>query len=214
MTLLKYSIRFWNKYFISKAHCVFQKRKKNVTLRDAKEDVDKVCVKVQKHAVSHFNTKHLVLWTMPKTLEPQWRNPWKNEEFEVGYTYEKSISNCPMSIKLSYLCQLTKLCVSHRCNQWQKVENFRLVFQRTIRSESTRDKAGSLPPASPNYVMLFANFFFTSIQKILVQFCYLWLYFGIDTVSRPLLQYPASRVAWNFRRWVAMDCKDWKWTET
>ena len=77
MTLLKYAMRFWNKYFISKAHCLFQKRKKNVTSRDAKEDVDKVCIKVQKHAVSHFNTKHLVLWTMPKTLEPQWRNHLK-----------------------------------------------------------------------------------------------------------------------------------------
>ena len=43
-----------------------------VTLRDKKEDVDKICIEVQKtadnaggklnlHAVSHFNTKHLVL---------------------------------------------------------------------------------------------------------------------------------------------------------
>ena len=46
------------------------------------------------HEVSHFNTKHLVLWTTP--------NPWnhskgialKNYEYEVGYTYEKS--NCPV----------------------------------------------------------------------------------------------------------------------
>ena len=27
--------------------------------------------------VSHFNTKHLELWTTPKTLEPQWRNRLK-----------------------------------------------------------------------------------------------------------------------------------------
>ena len=39
------------------------------------------------------------------------------------------------------------------------IENFRLVCQRTIRSESTRDKAGSLPPASRDYFMLFAIFF-------------------------------------------------------
>ena len=39
------------------------------------------------------------------------------------------------------------------------IENFRLVCQRTIRSESTGDKAGSLPPASRDYVMLFAIFF-------------------------------------------------------
>ena len=28
-------------------------------------------------AVSHFNIKHFVLWTTPKTLEPQWRNRLK-----------------------------------------------------------------------------------------------------------------------------------------
>ena len=36
------------------------------------------------------------------------------------------------------------------------IENFRPVSQRTIRSESTQDKAGFLPPALRNYVMLFA----------------------------------------------------------
>ena len=38
------------------------------------------------------------------------------------------------------------------------IENFRLVCQQTIRGESTRDKEGSLPPASRDYVMLFAIF--------------------------------------------------------
>ena len=32
------------------------------------------------------------------------------------------------------------------------------VWQRTIRSESTQDKAGPLPPASRDYIMLFAIF--------------------------------------------------------
>ena len=38
------------------------------------------------------------------------------------------------------------------------LDNFRPVWQRTIRSESTHDKAGSLPPASWDNVMLFAIF--------------------------------------------------------
>ena len=29
------------------------------------------------HAISHFKTKHLVLWNTPKTLEPQWKNRLK-----------------------------------------------------------------------------------------------------------------------------------------
>ena len=89
MTLLKYAMRFWNKYYISIAHCVFQKRKKNVALRNAKEDVDKVCIRLQKHAVSHLNTKHLVLWTMPKTLEPQWRNRLKERQIRSGLRSRK-----------------------------------------------------------------------------------------------------------------------------
>ena len=38
------------------------------------------------------------------------------------------------------------------------IENFPPVCQRTIRSESTQDKAGSLRPASRDYVMLFVIF--------------------------------------------------------
>ena len=38
------------------------------------------------------------------------------------------------------------------------IENFPRVYQQTIRSESTQDKAGSLPPASRDFVMLFAIF--------------------------------------------------------
>ena len=49
------------------------------------------------HEVSHFNRKRLVLWTTPKTLEPQWIKgiAKKSHEYEVGYTQEKS--NCPVS---------------------------------------------------------------------------------------------------------------------
>ena len=56
--------------------CVCEKS----SIEGAKEDVDKICIKVQKTSdnacgkptlVSHFNKTHLVLWTTPKTLEPQ-----------------------------------------------------------------------------------------------------------------------------------------------
>ena len=67
---------------------------KKVTLRDAKEDVDKVCIEVQKtwnnaggkptRVFSHFNTKHLGLLTTPKTLEPQWRNRLKELRIRSG----------------------------------------------------------------------------------------------------------------------------------
>ena len=106
------------------------------------------------HVVSHFSTKHLVLWTTPKTLDLQGRNHLKDlkelgREFEMARlpTHEKS--NCPLSI-LSYLRQNSQLCLSHRCKQWQKkdefvkrdwIENFRPVWQRTIGKELTQDKA-------------------------------------------------------------------------
>ena len=38
------------------------------------------------------------------------------------------------------------------------IENFAPACQQTIRNESTQDKAGSLPPASRDYLMLFAIF--------------------------------------------------------
>ena len=38
------------------------------------------------------------------------------------------------------------------------IENFPPVCQQTVRSESTQDKAISLPPASQDYVMLFVIF--------------------------------------------------------
>ena len=79
------------------------------------------------------------------------------------------------------------------------IGNFRPVWQLPTRSKSTQDdKAGSLPPASRDYsyVMLFAIFLkslnvfcINWIPNIMVQFCYLTLYLGIDIVSRRLLQW-------------------------
>ena len=79
------------------------------------------------HVISHFSTKHLVLWITPKTLDLQGRNRLKDlkelgREFEIARlpTHEKS--NCPLSVLL-YLRQNSQLCLSHRCKQWQKMMN-------------------------------------------------------------------------------------------
>ena len=63
--------------------------RKKVTVRDANEDVDNRLYQGTKHLWQRrwktystqfhtsFNTKHLVLWTTPKTLEIEWRNRLK-----------------------------------------------------------------------------------------------------------------------------------------
>ena len=111
------------------------------------------------HAVSHFNTKHLVLWTTPKTLEPQWGNRLKELRIRSGLHSRKvELSR----VKYLYAFVVTLNCLFHRCKHevvmWDWIENFPPFWQRTIRSESSQDKAGSLPPASLDYVMLFAIF--------------------------------------------------------
>ena len=111
------------------------------------------------HAVFHFNTKRLLLWTTPKTLEPQWGNRLKELRIQSGLHSRKvELSR----VKYFYAFVITLNCLFHRCKHevvmrdW--IENFPPFWQRTIRSESSQDKAGSLPPASWDYVMLFAIF--------------------------------------------------------
>ena len=48
-----------------------------------------------KTAICHFNTKHLVLWTTPNTLEPQWKNLLKELGIRSGVHSQES--NCPVS---------------------------------------------------------------------------------------------------------------------
>ena len=76
-------------------------------------------------------------------------------------------SNCPMSNTFMPLLALSTMSLPSVQTMTKEdevgigvdwIENFRPVWQRTIRSESIQDKAGSLPPASWDYVMLFAIF--------------------------------------------------------
>ena len=76
-------------------------------------------------------------------------------------------SNCPMSNTFMPLLALSTMSLPLVQTMTKEneigmgvdwIENFPPVCQQTIRSESTQDKAGSLPPASRDYVMLFAIF--------------------------------------------------------
>ena len=140
-----------------------------VALRDAKVVSTKSVSSCKKllttqvenlEAISHFKTKHLVLWTSPKTLKTQRKNRLKEVGIRSGLTLTKVELSC---VKCFHASVSSLSCLSHRCKQWQEkmgdwIGNFWLVWKRTIRSESTQDKAGSLPPASRDYVMLFVIF--------------------------------------------------------
>ena len=81
-----------------------------------------------------------------------------------GYTQEKS--NCPVSntfMPLSALSTMSLPSVQTVPKEVEVVmsdwtENFRPVCQRSIRTESTQDKVGSLPRAARYFVVLFAIF--------------------------------------------------------
>ena len=59
-----------------------------VTFRDEKKDVDKICIEV--HAVSHFNKKHLVLCTTPKSFRTTVKESLKRTTTSKWATLTKS----------------------------------------------------------------------------------------------------------------------------
>ena len=146
--------------------------------------------------LTSFNTKHLAL---------NYAQAFENRMKESLKKTKKS--NCPMSNTFMPLLALSTMSLPSVQTMTKEDEfgmgadwigNFRPVWQPPTRSKSTQDKAGSLPPASSDYsyVMLFAIFLkslnvfcINWIPKIMVQFCYLTLYLGIDIVSRRLLQW-------------------------
>ena len=85
-----------------------------------------------------------------------WRHRWKTyTRFLTSNTFMPLFALSTMS--LPSVQTMTKEDAVGMGVSW--IENFRPVsWQRTIRSESTQDKAGSLPPASWDYDMLFAIF--------------------------------------------------------
>ena len=117
--------------------------------------------------LTSFNTKHLVLWTTLKTLEIEWRNRLKDLWIRSGLHSRKVqlshvkylhafLSNLNFSMSLPSVQTTTKEDEVGMGMDW--IENFPPVCQQTVRSESTQDKAISLPPASQDYVMLFVIF--------------------------------------------------------
>ena len=82
---------------------------------------------------------------------------------EEGYTHEKS--NCPVSkyfhafvSTLNYVSPIGAVTKEDEVVMRDRIDNFRPVWQQTIRSESTQDNAETLPPASRDYVILFVIF--------------------------------------------------------
>ena len=102
------------------------------------------------HAVSHFNRKHLVLWTTYAQ--------------DFGTTVKESLKRTSSS-------------------KWATLTKSRIVPCQIL--SWLCQHSMSLP--SVQTVIEFTNW----IPKIMVQFCYLRLYFGIDNVSRRLLQWIA-----------------------
>ena len=90
---------------------------KKVTLRDAKGYVDKICKICTKllrtqveniRVVSHFNAKHLALWTTPKTLKESRKRP---TSLKWATLTKSRIVPCQI---LSCFCQHSQLCLFHR----------------------------------------------------------------------------------------------------
>ena len=106
---------------------------KKVTLRDAKEYVDKVCIELQKTSdnASGKHTRDFSLqyktfsralnYYTPKTLEPQRKNRLKELWIRSGlYSQKVELSR----VKYFYaFVSNSHLCLSHPCKQWQKKMN-------------------------------------------------------------------------------------------
>ena len=67
-----------------------------------------------KTAISHFNTKHLVLWTTPKTLESQWKSLLKELGIRSGL-HSQTIELSRIKYFHGFVSSLN--CLSYRCKQ-------------------------------------------------------------------------------------------------
>ena len=144
-----------------------------VTLRDVNEDVDKGCIRYKKlpttqvenlHAASHF-TQHKTFSAL--NYAQDFGNRVKESLKRTTNLKWTTLTNCPMSNTFMSLLALSTMSLPLMQTMTKEdeigigvdwIENFRPLWQRTIRSESTQDEEGSLAPASWDYVMPFAIF--------------------------------------------------------
>ena len=166
--------RFWNTRKSTSS--------KKVNFRGTKEDADKVCSEIQKtfDSVGGNLTRGFLLQHNKARVELRPRlcnHIVKEVRIRSGLRSRKS--NCPVSNTfgqpLSVLSSIRSLPSVQTVTREDEVvirdwlDNFRPVWQRTIRSKSTQDKAGSLPPASwecHSICFLFkkAKTFFASVE--------------------------------------------------
>ena len=76
------------------------------------------------HAISHFNTKNFVLWTTPRTLEPQTpqrKNRLKELRIRSGLHSAVHSQRVKLSrVKYFHAFVSSLNCFPHRCKQWQE----------------------------------------------------------------------------------------------
>ena len=142
---------------------------KKVSLRDANEDVDKVCIEVQKTS-DNTGGKPTGAFSLNSTqtfsalcYAQDFGNRVKGSVKRTTSSTFTEMSNFPMpnafmpllalsAMSLSSVQTMTKEDEVGMGVDWR--ENFPPVYHQTIRSKPTQDKAGTLPSASRDYVML------------------------------------------------------------
>ena len=168
------------------------------------------------HAIPHFNTKHLVLWTTPKTLEPQWKNRLKDLGIRSGlHSQRVEFSRANTFMALSAVSTVSPIGANSDKRRWSCNEGLDRELSTCLatnyKKQTNSRWSGILTSRVTGlfhaicYLFTYEKlklFFFCVnwMPKILVHFSYLRRYFGVDIVSR--------------RMSVAMDYIDWKWIET
>ena len=167
------------------------------------------------HGIPHFDTKHLVLWTTPKTLEPQWKNRLKDLGIRSGlHSQRVELSRANTFMALSAVSTVSPIGATSEKRRWSCNEgldrelstclttNYKTWINSRWSGILTTRVTGLCHAICYLYIYIYKFFFFCFNwkPKILVHFSYLRRYFGVDIVSR--------------RMSVAMDYIDWKWIET
>ena len=71
------------------------------------------------HGIPHFDTKHLVLWTTPKTLEPQWKNRLKDLGIRSGlHSQRVELSRANTFMALSAVSTVSPIGATSEKRRW------------------------------------------------------------------------------------------------
>ena len=138
-----------------------------------------------------------MLWTVPKTLKTGWSNRLKEIRIRI---HEKS--NCPMSNTLMPLLALST-CLSHRCKQRQKKMKLGWGWTGSVFDNELKKRIISRQ----------SGIFTTSLMGLCHTICYIFkklkLFFYINWIPKIMVQFCYLRLFWHwycFPSSVAMDC--------